>query len=294
MAPIIGSGRLPDFFSGSGCSSLHGGRDVNEHKWRIGAIWMLLDRSVKESSFIKTFEPAEKAEQAGYFEISPLSNGQILWQDTQRGITLKAIHPNFRENIRALISGQPNRASGLIVLESGDDILCCWPGDLEIRTVHKKLRGFSPFLMAGPHHGGPTDFPSCSVRKKAGKNAPQLRRDVLNAISGLSPERTFISVGTKNSHSHPRPGYIRLLAKEGAHVVCSQLTTCCDRLRIRNKSHVFQGEAALGLRAPRSGISCRGAIRFYLRNGALVPDEFDDEHRKRIEKLLRPQCLKWS
>lgn len=265
---------------------------IAEHKRRIGGVWMLMDREIKSSQFQKTFRAAEAAEQEGWFKIQALDDGSIIWQDQNIGAVLKAVHPGFTELINALTGGRPNQASGLIVLEINGARLCAWPGDLEIRVTGEKLADQSPRLMTGPHHGGPTDFPSRAVRKKAGKKAGEMRRQFVDSVESLSPERTFISVGTKNHHHHPRPGYIELLARAGSHVTCSQLTFCCERNRVRQREHVFPGSAMLGLRPCRSGVSCRGSIRFYLRNGELVADEFDAEHRKRVEKLLRPQCLK--
>jgi hypothetical protein len=61
---------------------------------------------------------------------------------------------------------------------------------------------------------------------------------------------------------------------------------------IQAKRHVFPGSGMLGLRPARSGVSCRGSMRFYLQNGTLIPDEFEAEHSDRINRLLRPQCLR--
>ncbi len=265
---------------------------IAEHKRRIGAVWMLMDRSVKSPAFQKTFRAAEKAESEGWFKIAGLADGSKIWEDGEIAAVLRAVHPGFSEQANAILSGKPNNSSGLLVLEVNGKRLCAWPGDLEIRVVARKLEDQSPWLLNGPHHGGPSDFPSRSVRRKAGKNAGELRKQVVEAIQNIGPVRSFISVGTSNQHQHPRPGYLRLLAQAGAHVACSQLTFCCERHRVRNRNPVFQGSGALGLRPCRKGVSCRGAIRFYLRDGQLVPDEFDSEHRQRVAELLRPQCLR--
>ncbi len=265
---------------------------IAEHKRRIGRVWMLMDRSVKTPQFQRTFRAAEAAESEDWFKIQGLQDGSIIWQEQKIGAVLKAVHPGFTEQMNALSGSRPNQASGLIVLELNGARLCAWPGDLEILVTSKKLADQSPQLLSGPHHGGPTDFPSRAVRKKAGKKAAEMRRQFIESVKSLSPERSFISVGTTNPYHHPRPGYLELLARAGSHVTCSQLTFCCERNRIQRNEHVFLGSAVLGLRACRSGVSCRGSMRFYVRNGELVPDEFDVEHRKRVEKLLRPQCLK--
>lgn len=253
---------------------------------------MLLDRSATDQKFQRIFRAAERAEHEGHFRILQVADGQVLWESEDGRIILKIVHPSFSDNTRALISGQPNKASGLIVLEYDSRCLFAWPGDLEIRTVAAKLNRVSPGVLFGPHHGAPSDYPSKAVRRRAGSNAGALKSQVRESVATIQPERTFISVGTKNQFHHPRPGYIQLLAQSSSHVVCSQLTYCCERRRVIDRMPVFQGAAALGLRPCRSGVSCRGAMRFYLVEGQLVPDEFDSAHRQRVTSLLRPQCLK--
>jgi hypothetical protein len=111
-------------------------------------------------------------------------------------------------------------------------------------------------------------------------------------VTSIGPQRSFISVGTSNGFSHPRPGFLRLLRNQGAQVVCSQLTRCCERNRVANRIPIFQGGAMLGLRPARNGVSCRGTMRYFVHKGNLIPDQYETEHRKRVEKLLRPQCLR--
>lgn len=238
---------------------------------------MLQDRPKKEEPFAKIFRRAFQAEKQG-LEVQRLEAGSVIWKDVRSELTLKAIYPSFSENISA---SNPNDSSGLIVLEEGNVIHGLWPGDLPVGTIATKLQGNRPKLMAGPHHGGPSDF-------KRGHRRELFR----NSVAAISPSIGFISVGTKNSYNHPRPGYLSLLAHHGCRLACSQITTACDRIHLRNEVPVFDGSGALGLRSPRTGTPCRGALRLRLANGLLAPDEFFEIHRSRVASLRRPQCLK--
>ena len=266
---------------------------IAEHKRRIGGIWMLLDRAATEPRFQKVFRAAEQGEKEGFYRIRQLADGQVLWTSDNGVHHLRVIHPGFSEHTNALIAGQPNAASGMIVLGSNQRRLFAWTGDLEIRKVAQKLEDRTPWMLFGPHHGGPSDYPTKALRKRQPPETMQHRRqEVRAAVASIKPARAFISVGTKNRYHHPRPGYLQLLANTGARVVCSELTNCCEREDVSNGKHVFQGSALLGLRPSRTGVSCRGSMRLCLKDGELLVDAFDAEHLQRVSRLLRPQCLR--
>jgi beta-lactamase superfamily II metal-dependent hydrolase len=263
---------------------------ITEYRDRIGGIWMLLDREVSAPQFQKIFRSALEGENRGFYRIRRLENGQTLWEGETRQDRLHVIYPGFSENIQAT---DPNETSGVIVLESGKNRLVAWPGDLDLRTASAVLASRPPWLLIGPHHGGPSDYPTKALRQRKSTEALKNRgAEMRRAVAGMRPSRAYISVGTKNHYQHPRPGYLRLLASHGARVVCSQLTFCCERERVRYNAHLLQGSALLGLRPPRTGTSCRGSMRLVLKDGKLIPDEFDLIHLERVSTLLRPQCLR--
>jgi beta-lactamase superfamily II metal-dependent hydrolase len=248
---------------------------IAEHKTRIGEIWMLADRDVSDFRENAVFRCAEEAERNRFFPIRHLTAGQVIWHDDPARIYLRAVYPSFTANV---LARTPNLTSGLIVLEAQNRPLIAWPGDLDIQVVARQFRRLSPRVLNGPHHGAPSDIKHEKVA-------------AMRATRRVAPRRAFISVGTTNKYSHPRPRYLRTLARRGCHIVCSQLTQRCEMERIAQGRHVFQGAAALGLRPARSGISCRGAWRVTLDNGALIFDRFDAIHLTRIATLKRPQCL---
>jgi len=257
---------------------------------RIGAIWMLVDDDTDTKRFQKIYRAAREGELKGYYQIRRAEEGQTLWSHDESKTILRVIHPGFSDNIEA---SSPNDASAIIVLEVGDKRLIVWPGDLQIRKTAEITSENSGEVLVGPHHGGPSDYPSRAVRRSLGpQNAGKRRLEVNDATSLITPKRLWISVGTNNTYSHPRPGYLNLMANKGARVVCSQLSFCCDRNNIKFNKAVLKGSALHGLPAARSGVSCRGTMRLYLKGDQLLPDKYDSEHLLRVSKLLRPRCLK--
>jgi hypothetical protein len=264
---------------------------VQSKQDRIGKILMLQDRELSSAQFQKIFRSVKEGEKRGWFEVLHAVKGQTVWADSEGNIALRIIHPGFVGNVEAK---SPNAASAVIVLEAGERRLIAWPGDLELRETGRILSSNPAYLLVGPHHGGPSDFPSKSVRKSLAAQARNTRRaEVKSAVRNLAPNKSWISVGTTNHHEHPRPGYLDLLASTGCRVVCSQITRCCDPGTVKTGRPVFNGSGVYGLPAARSGVSCRGTFRvFVTRAGELLTDEYDLVHLDRVQQLRRPRCLR--
>ena len=211
----------------------------------------------------------------GSFKIQTASADTVIWASPDDKTFLRIVHPTFSELIEA---SSPNAASALVVLEHSGRILAVWPGDLELKKIIGLTSCDNLDILLGPHHGGPSDFKKSSVDLPA----------------SLKPKRAFMSVGTFNLYSHPRPLYVKALGKRGCVVRCSELTVRCDADRVQLREPVFSGAGALGLRANCTGVPCRGTFRVYFNNGTLVPDEFEAEHTERIFKLEKPLCLRGS
>lgn len=247
---------------------------VKQHGSRIGAIYMLEDRSRNAEAFQKLFRCALEGENAGFYRMQRLEAGKVIWADSS-GLKLHAVHPGFSENVAA---ASANDSSAMLVLEHKGRWLAVWPGDLSLRTLARKAAGQNPEILMGPHHGAPMDY----------KRKP----DAADHVAAVSPANAFISVGTRNGYSHPRGRYLLMLGKTRCRVRCSEVTRLCDPESARTGRPVFNGAAMLGLRAPRGGTACRGAWRVYVQNGQLSSDQFEQSHLERIAQLRRPQCLK--
>lgn len=240
---------------------------------RVRGFFMLTDRPVDDERFQRLFRVAFQGENDGFYVIRRLEHGAEIWRDPSLDAILTTVYPRYSANV---LAANPNETSGIICLEIGGRVRMIWPGDSTTQRVASECAGTAPFMLHGPHHGAPADF-----------RTPES----LASIQMIAPMRAFISVGTTNGYSHPRAKYIRRLGRTGCQVTCSQLTSRCDRQTTHRGDHVLQGDALLGLRPPRRGTSCRGALRLTLHGGILMPDQWDGEHLRRVSALRRPQCL---
>ena len=261
---------------------------IREFKSRISTIWMLVDRPKNDAKFQKLFRIVADGENQGAYKILRLEAGHQIWHHAVSKTEIRVLHPTMSQNLLATDS---NSTCGLIVLESNGRTLVVWPGDLELRMTAKHLGGVRPSVLFGPHHGGPTDYPSRAVRRRnRAEHNHRHTQQVISAAQALAPKVNFISVATRNNYSHPRPGFLRLMGRQNACVVCTQLTTSCDRRRVLAERPVFEGAGALGLRAPKTGVSCRGAMRVFVCEGEVHLDQFMSAHFEAVQQLAHPRC----
>jgi hypothetical protein len=167
---------------------------IQEFKRRIGGVWMLLDRPKKDDQFQRVFRAAYQGELEGFYKISRLEDGQILWNHDLTGTRLRVIHPTMSQN---LLAADPNDSSGMIVLDVERRNLVTWPGDLQLLKTAEILGDWAPQTLMGPHHGGPSDYPTRALRKKLSVvNRKTRMPEIREAVSQLCPRWSYISVGT--------------------------------------------------------------------------------------------------
>ncbi len=248
---------------------------VGPFKSRIKNLFMLVDRPTANKVFDKTFRCALEGERQGHYPIRRLEIGAVVWEDRTLSASLAALYPTMSGNITA---STPNQTSGILCLQINGKTEIIWPGDSSLARIASVCTGTHPFVLFGPHHGGPSDYKGAAAA---------------TAIASVRPQHGFISVGTKNQYSHPRPKYLQRLERAGCQIVCSQITSNCDRnTAVRTKIPIMATHLALGLRPPRSGIACRGPWKLTWTGTKFESDGFDDEHQRRITDLRRPQCLR--
>jgi competence protein ComEC len=242
----------------------------------INQVYMLQDRPAAKAPFTKLFRRVVEGELNGRYQVKRLEVGTEIWVDKVQDIRLHVVYPSMSANV---LASKPNKTSGIICLTIKGKTELIWPGDASLDSVAANCKDTKPYFMVGPHHGAPEGY--------------EKRAATSGHLSTISPQRAFISVGTTNGYSHPRPKYIRLLEQSGAKVCCSQITVACDRQHVMEvKRPVLSTHGLLGLTPPRSGLSCRGPLQLHLGPSGIIGDGWDDEHQKRIAQLRRPQCLR--
>lgn len=143
-------------------------------------------------------------------------------------IELTVAYPDFTANLDAECagSGRANRTSGVLrlacgkrsVVFSGDATCEAWEAISSELSAPPSLKCD---VITVPHHGGAISAnPATEAQMQ-----DRLYRDIVNASYGI------VSVGTSNTHGHPRPETLRALARAGVRVLCTQITSkCCDDL----------------------------------------------------------------
>ena len=240
-------------------------------RFRIGTVYFLDDRTKRDAQFVSVFsclDAALRSNQIG--GILRLEAPQKIWSDSS--CSLEVRFPNVSANIQA---GSPNKTAGILTLNVNGKDEVIWASDSLLESVHLTCGACSPHYLVGPHHGAPEDRGHAEAQ---------------NWISEIGPQVTYLSVG-KNKYGHPQPSYIRKNRIANASVVCSQLTSLCDRTR---KTDVVKSHARLGIPQPNSGVACRGPVRLTLRGRTFVGDNLDNEHKEEIAKLERPKCIRWG
>ena len=245
---------------------------IDAGRGRIGTVYFLVDRNPKDSRFVQLFARLSAALKAGEIKgLLRLEAPQVVWRDATGSVEIVVRYPVVVANVGAK---SPNATSGILTLNVHNRARIIWASDAPIEVVAQECSGQQPEYMVGPHHGAPSD--------RANALAEQW-------LAEIGARTTLISVGSKNSHQHPQPSFIRKSLRCSSRIVCTQLTPLCDRTRRRD---VVKSHARLGLIPPNTGVACRGPVRItLLPSGDIVGDELDAEHQLEIQQLERPKCL---
>lgn len=248
---------------------------------QVRGLHMLQDRPIGDKRFDSTFRCALEGQKRGYYTIRRLEAGDIIWSDSNIGAELAVVFPRMSDNVSGMASG-PNRTSAILVLRINGKVEVVWPGDASLESVAEFCLNTQPLALVGPHHGAPDGY--------------RLRTAKAH-IESVQPRSAFISVGSRNRYHHPRRKYLLRLELAGCAVTCSQMTDLCDRQTVSAGRPVLPSHLLLGLRPPRSGVSCRGARQLRWNGSRFESDGLDEIHLARLEKLRRAMCLRgrrWS
>jgi competence protein ComEC len=139
------------------------------------------------------------------------------------GLRLDCLWPSIRGAGEAYDSNDPNRSSGVAMLSCGNHRVV-FGGDATIhawREIHNNVFGGKTLeceALVLPHHGG--------LLRKPSHSEDDLRFLFEEVIH---PRFAIVSVGSTNSHGHPRREVLRWAKKCGATIACTQITPQCSR-----------------------------------------------------------------
>lgn len=176
--------------------------------------------------------------------------------------TWKLVAPSHEQLSSAIVAGNANLASGVVVIASdgqhmivgGDAQLDSWKaasGDLPREAV-----------VRWPHHGGTVS----TARAPGDKLADQLQ-----LLDLLQPSDVLVSVGLDNRYGHPQDEFFQATQLRDLAPVCTQATPKCT------------GDSP--------GVSCAGSITVELGTG-IAPTITTERsnHSQFVETLAHPQC----
>lgn len=124
----------------------------------------------------------------------------------------RLLAPTYDDVLAALGEGDPNLASGVVVIELNSSVVVVG-GDAQLLTWEKIAR-FVPrqAVLRFPHHGG-------SIGPEPGAHAWLLDK--------TDPSTVVVSVGTSNTHGHPTTAFFDAAAQHGSRLLCTQATSSC-------------------------------------------------------------------
>jgi hypothetical protein len=182
--------------------------------------------------------------------IAPGALGCLQWQ---------LLAPTYDEVLAAISCGNPNLASGVVLLNVGSNYVVIG-GDAPLATW-QRIAGSIPkgAAVRWPHHGG-------SLGPDPNANA--------KVFSLLEPSSVIVSVGASNTHGHPTEEFFAVAG--GGHrcaLLCTQATSAC-----------VSGGGAGGV--------CAGTIRIQIGGSSgieVTPDT--DDHPAVVARFGNGRCV---
>lgn len=181
-------------------------------------------------------------------DVSPQALGTMMW-------TLLA--PSHTQLLRAVVRGDPNLASGIVLIESeGRHVVIGGDAQLEVwEAIQAELPSQS--IVRWPHHGG-------RISNSSGGHQ--------SLLGLLDPTTVLVSVGASNTYGHPSEGFFTAVAEHRSGLLCTQVTGRCT--------------------VDGTGGQCAGSIRIHLASGSdTQPTPSRPDHDVFIRMLGAARCL---
>jgi competence protein ComEC len=266
---------------------------LGEYQDRIEKICFVQDHLFLESAFwhrISELLKTGKLAKDQLVRLESTGQPQLVWS-TAASTTLKTYSPAAADNLLAQAGGDANSTSAILFLDArnGRIIFAADASVEQWREIRRKSgQRFSCTVLAMPHHAGVT------------ANAKELQ---WLFTEGLDPKVAVVSVGTSNTHGHPRADVIQAMSALGIKVVCTQITKqCCDDLEFLRPG-VLRPLTHPGLSSPTEdktpsgksrNVACSGTVRAIVSDDQIVVERLSDHQdavgRLATSKLGHPLC----
>lgn len=245
---------------------------VQDDQFLRSAFWLRISELLKEDILRK----------AQLVRLEVADRPQLVWQDQSLRARLRTFSPLAAENLLAQEEGKQNPTSAVLFFDVGARRVM-FAADSEVgqwREIRRSAgRRQMCDILAVPHHGGAT-----------GSTKQELAWLLDEAIQA---NVAVVSVGTSNTHGHPRMDVIQAITARGISVMCTQITRKCSHDLEGLRPGVLQPITVFGRSSPTRdltkrgnsrNVACAGTVRAIFTADDLVIDRFDD-HQQAIYAL---------
>lgn len=254
---------------------------------RIGKIWYVQDHRFLETRFAIRLHELLKSGRLQRGQLDRLECSEepkLVWVDEGRLTRLRVYSPTPGDNFIAQIDQTPNPTSAVLFLDIGGHRII-FAADSDVAQWREIFRKYEQRMkcevLAVPHHAG---------RSHNGA-------DDLNWLldQALDVNVAIISVGTANTHGHPRQDVVTAMTNRGTKVLCTQITSRCHTDLESLRPSVLRPLTFLGRSSPvrdftSSGnsrnVGCAGTVRVEATATGLIIDRLND-HQRAVDQLPR-------
>lgn len=248
---------------------------VQDHKFLQSEFWGRISELLKAQKLVK--------DQLVRLEVSDAP--QEVWADGSKSFRLRTYSPTAAENLLAQAAEMPNPTSAVLFFDArGQRII--FAADSEVaqwREIHRKYgHRMKCDVLSVPHHAG-----------RSHSNDADLDWMFDQA---LDVSVAVISVGTTNTHGHPRQDVVTAMTNRGTKVMCTQITRRCNGNRrdlefarpgvLRPLRFVGRSSETADLTdaGHSRNIACAGTVRVEATDHGLIVDRLKD-HQQAVDQL---------
>ena len=190
---------------------------LNDYQDRIEKLCFVQDDVFLQSRFwerVKEFIHQGVLSQNQLARLECTADPQVIWSDGP--VSLNTYSPTAGINLLAQSAGVQNATSAVLFFDVAKNRIV-FAADSEVgqwRDIHQRVGPISCSVLAVPHHAGKSHQSSADLNWLFG--------------TAIQPQVAIVSVGTSNTHNHPREDVVRALRACGASVLCTQITKKCS------------------------------------------------------------------
>lgn len=258
---------------------------LGEYQDRIERICFVQDDLFLASSFwcrISELLKAGVLNKNHLLRLESTSEPQQVWSDCANASRLRTFSPTAAENLLAQEARQQNPTSAVLFLDVRDQRII-FAADSEAAQWQEIRQRSGKQMTCGvlsvPHHAG------------RAHSSPEELQWLLD--EALAADIAVISVGTSNTHGHPRADVVEALTAHGTKVMCTQITRRCNGNLEALRPGVLRPVLHPGRSSPirdvtgagnSRNVACAGTVRVLITGAKLEVDRLGD-HQQAVDHL---------